>query len=42
MTLAVNAVMMQFFTLFSFFMDGFAFSAEALVGRFVGACDRRR
>lgn len=42
MTLAVNAVMMQFFTLFSFFMDGFAFSAEALVGRFVGACDREK
>ncbi|MDE6399981.1 MAG: MATE family efflux transporter [Muribaculaceae bacterium] len=39
MTLAVNAVMMQFFTLFSFFMDGFAFSGEALVGRCYGARD---
>lgn len=38
-TLAVNAVMMQFFTLFSFFMDGFAFSAEAIVGRYFGAMD---
>lgn len=35
--LAVNAVLMQFFTLFSFFMDGLAFSAEALVGRNQGA-----
>lgn len=39
LTLAVNAVLMQFFTLFSFFMDGFAFSAEALVGRSVGGKD---
>ncbi|MCH5228631.1 MAG: MATE family efflux transporter [Muribaculaceae bacterium] len=30
--LAVNAVMMQFFLFFSFFMDGFAFSAEAMIG----------
>lgn len=39
MTLAVNVVMMQFFTLFSYFMDGFAFSGEALVGRWHGAGD---
>ncbi len=39
LTLAVNAVLMQFFTLFSFFMDGFAFSAEALVGKSVGSKD---
>lgn len=39
LTLAVNAVMMQFFTLFSYFMDGFAFSGEALCGRFKGAAD---
>lgn len=37
--LAVNALLMQFFTLFSFFMDGFAFSGEALVGRYIGARD---
>lgn len=37
LTLAVNAVLMQFFTLFSFFMDGVAFSAEALIGRYSGA-----
>lgn len=37
LTLAANAVMMQFFTLFSYFMDGFAFTGEALCGRFAGA-----
>lgn len=37
LTLATNAVMMQFFHFFSFFMDGFAFTAEALTGRFAGA-----
>lgn len=35
--LAVNALLMQLFTLFSFFMDGFAFAAEALCGRFKGS-----
>ena len=39
LTLATNAVMMQFFHFFSFFMDGFAFTAEALTGRFAGAGD---
>lgn len=37
--LAVNAVMMQFFIFFSYFMDGFAFAGEALVGRYHGAND---
>lgn len=37
LTLAVNVVMMQFFTFFSYFMDGFAFSGEALTGRWYGA-----
>ena len=32
LTLAVNAIVMQFFLFFSFFMDGFAFSGEAMVG----------
>lgn len=40
LTLAVNAVMMQFFVLFSYFMDGLAFSGEALCGRSAGASDR--
>jgi putative efflux protein, MATE family len=35
--LAVNALLMQFFMLFSYFMDGFAYAGEALTGRFVGA-----
>lgn len=37
--LAVNALMMQFFTLFSYIMDGFAYSAEALAGKYTGAGD---
>ena len=37
--LAVNALLMQFFTLFSYFMDGFAFAGEALTGRYTGAAD---
>lgn len=37
--LAVNSVLMQFFMFFSYFMDGFAFSGEALVGRCIGARD---
>lgn len=36
LTLACNAVMMQFFTIFSYFMDGVAFAGEALCGRFAG------
>lgn len=35
-TLAVNSLMMQLFVLFSYMMDGFAYAAEALTGRFVG------
>ncbi|MGM0496773.1 MAG: MATE family efflux transporter [Bacteroidota bacterium] len=35
-TLAVNSVLLQFFMFFSFVMDGFAYAAEALTGRFVG------
>jgi MATE family multidrug resistance protein len=38
--LAVNTLLMQLFLLFSYMMDGFAFAAEALVGRYVGASDR--
>lgn len=37
--LAANAVIMQFFLFFSYFMDGMAFTGEALVGRFAGASD---
>lgn len=34
--LAVNTLLMQLFTLFSYFMDGFAYSGEALTGLYVG------
>lgn len=37
--LAANALLMQLFMLFSFFMDGFAFAGEALAGHFYGAGD---
>ncbi len=39
-TLAVNAVLMQFVSFSAFFLDGFAFGAEALVGSAVGAKNR--
>ncbi len=35
--LAVNTLLMQLFTLFSYFMDGFAYAGEAVVGRYCGA-----
>ena len=35
--LAVNALLMQFFLLYSYFMDGVAFAGEALTGRYLGA-----
>ncbi len=35
--LAVNTILLQFFMLFSFVADGFAYAAEALVGKFTGA-----
>ncbi|MEG2790068.1 MAG: MATE family efflux transporter [Odoribacter sp.] len=37
--LAVNTLLMQLFTLFSYIMDGFAYAAEALTGRYIGACN---
>ena len=38
--LAVNALLMQLFTLFSYFMDGFAYAGEALVGKAIGGHNR--
>lgn len=38
--LAIDALLMQFFTLFSYIMDGFAYAGESLVGRYIGAKDR--
>ncbi|WP_418816522.1 MATE family efflux transporter [Paraprevotella clara] len=37
--LAANALLMQYFTLYSYFMDGFAFAGEALSGKCAGAGD---
>lgn len=37
--LAANALLLQLFMLFSFFMDGFAYAGEALAGKYAGACD---
>ena len=39
--LAVNTMLMQLFTLYSYIMDGFACAGEAIVGRAVGAGDTR-
>jgi len=40
--LAVNTVLLQFFMFYAFFVDGFAYAAEALAGRYVGAKDEIR
>lgn len=37
--LSVNTLLMQFFTLFAYVMDGFAYAGEALAGRHIGARD---
>ncbi len=39
-TLAVNSALMQYVLLFSYFIDGFAYAAEALVGKFYGSKNR--
>ncbi|MBE6196105.1 MAG: MATE family efflux transporter [Rikenellaceae bacterium] len=39
--LAVNTLLLQLFTLFSYMNDGFAYAAEALTGRFIGAQDEK-
>ena len=38
--LAVNTLLMQLFTLFSYIMDGFAYAGEALAGRYIGTRNR--
>jgi MATE family multidrug resistance protein len=37
--LAVNTLLFMFFYFFSYFIDGFAYAAEALTGRYIGARD---
>ncbi len=39
--LAVNTLLMQLFTLFSYIMDGFAYAGEALTGRYIGAHNKK-
>ncbi|MCM1068055.1 MAG: MATE family efflux transporter [Muribaculaceae bacterium] len=38
--LAANALLLQLFMLFSYFMDGFAYAGEALAGKYAGRADR--
>lgn len=35
--LSINMILLQFFYIFSYFTDGFAYAGEALVGKFIGA-----
>lgn len=35
--LAVNSLLLQFLLFYSYFIDGFAYAAEALTGRYIGA-----
>lgn len=37
--LAVNSLLLQFLLFFSYMIDGFAYAAEALVGKYIGAKD---
>lgn len=39
--LAVNTILMQLFTLFSYIMDGFAYAGEALTGKYIGAKNQK-
>lgn len=39
--LAISSIMMKLFMFFSYFVDGFAYAAEALVGRFIGEDNRQ-
>lgn len=41
-TLAANAVLFTFFHIAAYFLDGFAFAAETLVGQSIGAGNRKR
>ena len=40
--LAVNTLLMQLFTLYSYIMDGFAYAGEALSGKYIGAQNREQ
>ncbi len=38
--LAINSMILQYFFIFSYLMDGFAYAGEALVGRYIGESNR--
>lgn len=38
--LAVNTLLLQFFTIYAYIVDGFAFAGEALAGKYFGAKDK--
>jgi MATE family multidrug resistance protein len=40
--LAVNTLLLQYFMIFSYLIDGFAYAAEALVGKYTGEGNRSR
>lgn len=42
LVVAANTLLLQLFTLFSYFTDGFAYAGEALTGRYVGMQNRHR
>ncbi len=39
--LAVNTLLMQLFTLYTYIMDGIAYAGEALAGKYIGASDQK-
>ena len=40
--LAINTLLLQFFMLFSYIIDGFAYAGESLTGRYIGANNNHR
>ncbi|MBI9054435.1 MAG: MATE family efflux transporter [Bacteroidales bacterium] len=40
--LAANTLLLQFFTIYAYIVDGFAFAGEALAGRYYGAQDKAK
>jgi len=40
--LAVNTLLLQFFTIYAYIVDGFAYAGEALAGKYFGARDKGR
>jgi len=41
-TLAANSVLLQYMLLFSYFLDGYGYAAEALIGKLFGARNRQK